>query len=216
MVNKIQWNPFVYCFDRWISSLFAPLWRAWRQAGPVCWPTPKRAPRAVVKRPFCGEQFSKPWILKWNCYSYHPSSRMKCLKNSVTNWKPTSDMVSSESAGQFQRTSHACAGKSGSFSMVHSSSVGWVSTKTWRTATWKALENKKKIGGRCTGPFLKTTGGIHAKKNKMKPTNPNADTYVDKQRQYLFVMCLANSFVKHPEFIHWGDTIAWRSDLTLL
>ena len=50
----------------------------------------------------------------------------------------------------------------------------------------------------------------------MKPTNPNADTYVDKQRQYLFVMCLANSLVKHPEFIHWGDTIAWRSYLTLL
>ena len=56
----------------------------------------------------------------------------------------------------------------------------------------------------------------HYWKNKMKPTNPNADTYVDKQRQYLFVMCLANSLVKHPEFIHWGDTIAWRSYLTLL
>ena len=52
--------------------------------------------------------------------------------------------------------------------------------------------------------------------NKMKPTNPNADTYVDKQRQYLLVMCLANSLVKHPEFIHWGDTIVWRSYLTLL
>ena len=43
---------------------------------------------------------------------------------------------------------------------------------------------------------------LFTKKNKMKPTNPNADTYVDKQRQYLFVMCLANSLVKHPEFIH--------------
>ena len=45
------------------------------------------------------------------------------------------------------------------------------------------------------------------KKNKMKPTNPNADTYVDKQRQYLFVTSPANSFVRHPEFTHWGDTL---------
>ena len=39
-------------------------------------------------------------------------------------------------------------------------------------------------------------------KNRMKPTNPNADTYVDKQRQYLFVTFPTNSFVRHPEFTH--------------
>ena len=54
------------------------------------------------------------------------------------------------------------------------------------------------------------------KKNKMKPTNPNADTYVDKQRQYLFVTLPANSLVRHPEFTHWGDTLVGRPCLTLL
>ena len=55
-----------------------------------------------------------------------------------------------------------------------------------------------------------------ASKNKMKPTNPNADTYVDKQRQYLFVTLPANSLVRHPEFTHWGDTLVGRPCLTLL
>ena len=52
--------------------------------------------------------------------------------------------------------------------------------------------------------------------NKMKPTNPNADTYVDKQRQYLFVTFPANSLVRHPEFTHWGDTLVGHPCLTLL
>ena len=51
--------------------------------------------------------------------------------------------------------------------------------------------------------------------NKMKPTNPNADTYVDKQRQYLFVTFPTNSLVRHPEFTHWGDTLAWHYWATL-
>ena len=52
--------------------------------------------------------------------------------------------------------------------------------------------------------------------NKMKPTNPNADTYVDKQRQYLFVTFPTNSLVRHPEFTHWGDTLVGHPCLTLL
>ena len=54
------------------------------------------------------------------------------------------------------------------------------------------------------------------KKNKMKPTNPNADTYVDKQRQYLFVTFPANSLVRHPEFTHWSNTLVGHPCLTLL
>ena len=53
-------------------------------------------------------------------------------------------------------------------------------------------------------------------KNKMKPTNPNADTYVDKQRQYLFITFPANSLVRHPEFTHWCDTLVGHPCLTLL
>ena len=50
-------------------------------------------------------------------------------------------------------------------------------------------------------------------------------TYVDKQRQYLFVTFPANSLVRHPEFTHWGDTfvrhffldtLTWHSCKTLL
>ena len=52
--------------------------------------------------------------------------------------------------------------------------------------------------------------------NKMKPTNPNADTYVDKQRQYLFVTFPANTLVRHPEFTHWGDTLVGHPCLTRL
>ena len=52
--------------------------------------------------------------------------------------------------------------------------------------------------------------------NKMKPTNPNADTYVDKQRQYLFVTFPANSLVRHPDFTHWGGTLVGHPCLTLL
>ena len=54
------------------------------------------------------------------------------------------------------------------------------------------------------------------KKNKMKPTNPNADTYVDKQRQYFFVTLPTNSLVRHPEFTHWGGTLVGHPCLTLL
>ena len=68
-----------------------------------------------------------------------------------------------------------------------------------------------------THPALHSFGNCCYKtKNKMKPTNPNADTYVDKQRQYLFVTFPANSLVRHPEFTHWGDTLVGHPCLTLL
>ena len=93
------------------------------------------------------------------------------------------------------------------------SSFGWNITK--KTARNRYESNHQNLDSpKRSGRNNQTKNETH--KNKMKPTNPNADTYVDKQRQYLFVMCLANSLVKHPEFIHWGDTIAWSSYLTLL
>ena len=68
-------------------------------------------------------------------------------------------------------------------------------------------------------PFLKE----HLKekkenRNKMKPTNPNADTYVEEQKQYLFETYLshfpANPLVGHPALTHWvtllQDTLAWH------
>ena len=55
------------------------------------------------------------------------------------------------------------------------------------------------------------------KKNKMKPTNPNADTNVEKQR---FNTCLsqfaANPLVEHPDLTDWGDTLVGHPCLTLL
>ena len=49
-------------------------------------------------------------------------------------------------------------------------------------------------------------------KNKMKPTNPNADTYVEEPRQYLFV-----TFSSEPTFgTPWLDTLRWHSCRTHL
>ena len=46
------------------------------------------------------------------------------------------------------------------------------------------------------------------KKNKMKPTNPNADTYVEKQRFNTYLSQFpANPLVEHPDLTHWGDTL---------
>ena len=55
-------------------------------------------------------------------------------------------------------------------------------------------------------------------RNKMKPTNPNADRYVEEQRQYLFHFSHfpANPLVRHPELTHWGDTLVGHPCLTLL
>ena len=64
--------------------------------------------------------------------------------------------------------------------------------------------------------FYPTQNWKIEEKNKMKPTNPNADTYVDKQRQYLIVTFPANSLVRHPEFTHWGDALVGHPCLTLL
>ena len=39
--------------------------------------------------------------------------------------------------------------------------------------------------------------------NKMKPTNPNADTYVEKQRLNTYLSQVpANPFVEHPDLTH--------------
>ena len=41
------------------------------------------------------------------------------------------------------------------------------------------------------------------KKNKMEPTNPNADTYVEKQRLNTYLSQFpANPFVEHPDLTH--------------
>ena len=53
--------------------------------------------------------------------------------------------------------------------------------------------------------------------NKMKPTNPNADTYVEKQRLNTYLSQFpANPFVEHPDLTHWGDTLVGHPCLTLL
>ena len=54
-------------------------------------------------------------------------------------------------------------------------------------------------------------------KNKMKPTNPNADTYVEKQRLNTYLSQFpANPVVEHPDLTHWGDTLVGHPCLTLL
>ena len=55
------------------------------------------------------------------------------------------------------------------------------------------------------------------RKNKMKPTNPNADTYVEKQRLNTYLSQFpVNPFVEHPDLTHWGDTLVGHPCLTLL
>ena len=54
----------------------------------------------------------------------------------------------------------------------------------------------------CTGGHLRCS-----KKNKMKPTNPNADTYVKEQKQYLFITCSSEPTCGTP----WRDTLRWHS-----
>ena len=47
------------------------------------------------------------------------------------------------------------------------------------------------------------TGWEKKKKNKMKPTNPNADTYVEKQRFNTYLSQFpANPLVEHPDLTH--------------
>ena len=62
----------------------------------------------------------------------------------------------------------------------------------------------------------KPTSSVNIK-NKMKPTNPNADTYVEKQRLNTYLSQFpANPFVEHPDLTHWGDTLVGHPCLTLL
>ena len=49
-------------------------------------------------------------------------------------------------------------------------------------------------------------------KNKMKPTNPNADTYVEEQRQYLFITYSNEPTCGTP----WLDALRWHSCRTPL
>ena len=49
-------------------------------------------------------------------------------------------------------------------------------------------------------------------KNKMKPTNPNADTFVEEQRQYLFITCSSEPTCGTT----WVDTLRRHSFKTLL
>ena len=54
-------------------------------------------------------------------------------------------------------------------------------------------------------------------KNKMKPTNPNADTYVEKRKFNTYLSQFpANPLVEHPDLTHWGDTLVGHPCLTLL
>ena len=48
--------------------------------------------------------------------------------------------------------------------------------------------------------------------NKMKPTNPNADTYVEEQRQHLFLTFSSEPTCETP----WVDTLRWHSCRTPL
>ena len=53
--------------------------------------------------------------------------------------------------------------------------------------------------------------------NKMKPTNPNADTYVEKQGFNTYLSQFpANPLVEHPDLTHWGDSLVGHPCLTLL
>ena len=79
-----------------------------------------------------------------------------------------------------------------------------------RTNTWRVFYT----------PFPKTqtfeietqNHAINAikRKNKMKPTNPNADTYVDKQRQYLI------TYLSHFQQTRLWDTLSSHTEVTLL
>ena len=45
----------------------------------------------------------------------------------------------------------------------------------------------------------------------MQPTNPNADTYVEEQKQYVFI------FIYHIfQRTHLWDTLTWHAEVTLL
>ena len=53
------------------------------------------------------------------------------------------------------------------------------------------------------------------KLNRMKPTNPNADTFVEGERQYLSHV-LPDIVVGHPDMTRWFDSLVGHSCLTLL
>ena len=82
---------------------------------------------------------------------------------------------------------------------------------------WKVIEHLPIVGCMLLKDHARFMLKNDRKKNKMKPTNPNADTYVEKQR---FNTCLsqfpANPLVEHPDLTHWGDTLVGHPCLTPL
>ena len=51
---------------------------------------------------------------------------------------------------------------------------------------------------------------VFRKINKMKPTNPNADTFVEGERQYLSHF-LPDIVVGHPDMTHWFGSLVGRT-----
>ena len=65
-----------------------------------------------------------------------------------------------------------------------------------------------KTAGRIKLPVGRSeVNGWPIEKNKMKPTNPNADTYVEEQKQYLFITFSSEPTCGTP----WRDTLRWHS-----
>ena len=90
-----------------------------------------------------------------------------------------------------------------------------------KTQQHKAFEPASRVQHFWLTPSHKTTHVTHLVwlnqvENKMKPTNPNADTYVEKQRLILLSQFPANPLVEHPDLTHWGDTLVGHPCLTLL
>ena len=90
-------------------------------------------------------------------------------------------------------------------------------TLCWRfTCRWFS---RWALGGLCCSLETKHVSfSRHSTKtNKMKPTNPNADTYVEKQRCNTYLSQFpANPLVEHTDLTRWGDTLVGHPGLTLL
>ena len=84
---------------------------------------------------------------------------------------------------------------------------------------WPRKTFQQQVGhGKSLGVFVDCMViSCNVPKNKMKPTNPNADTYVEKQRLNTYLSQFpANPFAEHHDVTHWGDTLVGHPCLTLL
>ena len=109
---------------------------------------------------------------------------------------------------------------------LHSRRCSWATVKQMFASTWKVGVDRGKsqvevadvlwIFVRAVNTsILDDFGGYipsHSGRNKMKPTNPNADTYVEEQRQYLFLTFSSEPTCETP----WVDTLRWHSCKTPL